>query len=136
MSIRALGVLLLFGGLLLTSAAAPAIAARKLDAPSPLKGQAGTVGVALSWSNVGGESGYLIERRASGGSFAEIAKTTTDRTSYTDLVTTTASYEYRVRAYRTAPKIIYSDYTNTLASTVADTGGSTSREEVPTVPCE
>ena len=132
----ALADMLLVGGLVLILAAAPATAARRLDPPSPLKGQTATGAVTLSWSNIGGETGYLVERRVSGGSFAEIAKTTSDRTSYTDLVATTASYEYRVRAYRTAPKIIYSEYSNTIASTVADGGGSTSPEEVPTVPCQ
>jgi hypothetical protein len=144
MSSRALADMLLVGGLILIVAAAPATAARRLDPPNPLKGQTATGGVTLSWSNIGGETGYLVERRAAGGSFAEIAKTTSDRTSYTDLVATTASYEYRVRAYRTAPKIIYSDYSNTIASTVADdggstapdNGGSTTPEEVPTIPCE
>jgi len=144
MSSRALADMLLVGGLVLIVAAAPATAARRLDPPNPLKGQTATGGVTLSWSNIGGETGYLVERRAAGGSFAEIAKTTSDRTSYTDLVATTASYEYRVRAYRTAPKIIYSDYSNTIASTVADdggstapdNGGSTTPEEVPTIPCE
>jgi len=144
MSSRALADMLLVGGLILIVAAAPATAARRLDPPNPLKGQTATGGVTLSWSNIGGETGYLVERRAAGGSFAEIAKTTSDRTSYTDLVATTASYEYRVRAYRTAPKIIYSDYSNTIASTVADdggstapdSGGSTTPEEVPTIPCE
>ena len=144
MSSRALADMLLVGRLILIVAAAPATAARRLDPPNPLKGQTATGGVTLSWSNIGGETGYLVERRAAGGSFAEIAKTTSDRTSYTDLVATTASYEYRVRAYRTAPKIIYSEYSNTIASTVADgggstvpdTGGSTSPEEVPTVPCQ
>jgi hypothetical protein len=143
--------MLLVGGLILIVAAAPATAARRLDPPNPLKGQTATGGVTLSWSNIGGETGYLVERRAAGGSFAEIAKTTSDRTSYTDLVATTASYEYRVRAYRTAPKIIYSDYSNTIAtvadgggstapdnggSTAPDNGGSTTPEEVPTIPCE
>jgi hypothetical protein len=119
MSLRAFAHVLLFGGLSLTLAAAPAIAARKLDAPSPLKGQTATGSVALSWSNVGGETGYLVERRPSGdGSFAEVAKVTADRTSYTDTVGTSLNYEYRVRAYRTAPEIIYSDYTNTIVSTV------------------
>ena len=144
MSSRAHADMLLVGGLVLIVAAAPATAARRLDPPNPLKGQTATGGVTLSWSNIGGETGYLVERRAAGGSFAEIAKTTSDRTSYTDLVATTASYEYRVRAYRTAPKIIYSDYSNTIASTVADdggstapdNGGSTTPEEVPTIPCE
>jgi hypothetical protein len=136
MSSRVFGELLLVGGLLMIMAAAPAIAARRLDPPTPLRGQPGTGGMTLSWSNIGGETGYLIERRTTGGSFAEIAKTTTDRTSYTDVVATPASYEYRVRAYRTAPKIIYSEYTNTVASTVPDAGASTSPEEIPTVPCE
>ena len=98
MSLRAVAHVRLLGGLGLTLAAAPAIAARKLNSPGPLKGQTAAGGVALSWSD------DLVERRASGGgSFAEVAKTTADRTSCTDGVGTTLNHEYRVRAYRTAP---------------------------------
>ena len=100
-------------------AAAPAFAAKKLEAPNPLQGATGATGTKLSWSNVGGETGYLIERRASeGGSFAEIAKTTADLTSYTDIPVEAVNYEYRVRAYRAGPQMIYSAYTNTVVSTI------------------
>ena len=105
--------------LLLASAASPASAAgRKLDAPSPLKGVTQDSKMALSWTNVSGETGFLIERRPyTGGSFAEVAKTTTDVTSYKDSLPATQSYEYRVRAYRTQGGVAYSDYTNVVVST-------------------
>jgi hypothetical protein len=103
---------------LLASAASPASAGRKLDAPSPLKGVTQDSKMALSWTNVSGETGFLIERRPySGGSFAEVAKTTTDVTSYKDAPPADQSYEYRVRAYRTQGGLTYSDYTNIVVST-------------------
>jgi hypothetical protein len=112
-TIRILGAVLVLG-----CALSPALAARKLAAPAPLKGVTDAGKMALSWTNVSGETGFLVERRLyDGGSFAEITKTTADVTVYTDIVTTTESYEYRVRAYRTQGGVVYSDYTNTVVST-------------------
>ena len=73
----------------------------------------------LSWTNISSETGFLVERRTSGtGSFAEIAKTTENTTSYTDVLTsTTVNYEYRVRAYDVEGGMTYSPYTNTAVST-------------------
>jgi hypothetical protein len=97
----------------------PAEAAKKLAVPNPLQGATGVGQVNLTWANVSGETGYVIERRLySGGSFAEVAKTTADLTSYIDVLTETASYEYRVRAYKAGAQMSYSDYTNTVVSTV------------------
>jgi hypothetical protein len=113
-TIRILGAVLVLG-----FALSPALAARKLDAPAPLSGVTDVGKMALSWTNVSGETGFLVERRLyDGGSFAEIAKTTADVTAYTDIVATTDSYEYRVRAYRTLGGVLYSDYTNIVVSTV------------------
>jgi hypothetical protein len=113
-TIRILGAVLVLG-----FALSPALAARKLDAPAPLSGVTDVGKMALSWTNVSGETGFLVERRLyDGGSFAEIAKTTADVTAYTDIVATTDSYEYRVRAYRTQGGVLYSDYTNIVVSTV------------------
>jgi large repetitive protein len=94
-------------------------AAKKLAAPDPLEGATATGQVKLTWSNIAGETGYVVERRLHAtGSFAEVAKTTTDLTSYTDVLTESANYEYRVRAYKAGADISYSPYTNTLISTV------------------
>jgi hypothetical protein len=113
-TIRILGALLVLG-----FALSPALAARKLDPPAPLSGVTDVGKMALSWTNVSGETGFLVERRLyDGGSFAEIAKTTADVTAYIDIVATTGSYEYRVRAYRNQGGVAYSDYTNTVVSTV------------------
>ena len=112
-TIRILGAVLVLG-----FALSPALAARKLDAPAPLKGVTDAGKMALSWTNVSGETGFLVERRLyGGGGFAEIAKTTANVTAYTDTVAATTSYEYRVRAYRTQGGVLYSDYTNTVVST-------------------
>lgn len=119
MSPRTCRLLPALAALTLSLATAPAFAAKKLDAPQPLQGTINASGVALSWINVSGETGYLIERRpVDGGSFAEIAKTTADLTSYTDIPTATVNHEYRVRAYKAGPQMIYSEYTNTVVSTV------------------
>ncbi|HXV26325.1 MAG TPA: fibronectin type III domain-containing protein [Alphaproteobacteria bacterium] len=77
--------------------------------------------VALSWADVPNETGFIIERRRSGTKrFAEIAKTTVDRTTYTDILTDTAvRNEYRVRAYSATGRVTYSGYTNIAYSTVA-----------------
>jgi hypothetical protein len=76
--------------------------------------------VQLQWTNISSETGFLVERRTSGsGSFAEIAKTTENTTSYSDVLTTTdVNFEYRVRAYDVEGGMTYSPYTNTAVSTV------------------
>jgi hypothetical protein len=110
----------LAGALAVGLLAAPAaLAGKKLEIPSPLQGTAGTGGMALRWSNIAGETGYLVERRVfETGSFAEIAKTTADVTSYTDLPIDPVSYEYRVRAYRAGHQMLFSGYTNIVVSAV------------------
>lgn len=110
---------LLAGGLMLAAVASSAWAAKTLDSPNPLAGTTNAGQVYLNWANTSGETGFLIERRLQdGGSFAEIGKTVADVASYTDILTTTDHYEYRVRAYKaTGPSMIYSDYTNTVVST-------------------
>jgi len=70
-----------------------------LSAPTPLKASPNSNRIVLTWSNVSGETGYIVERRAKGKQFAEIAKTTTDVNTYTDTLTTSGIYQYRVRAY-------------------------------------
>ena len=107
-------------GLCLASLAVqPALAGPKLEAPIPLKETTALGRVTLAWTNIGGETGFLIERRAYGaGGFSEVAKTTADVTTYSDILATEVSYEYRVRAYRAQGTVTFSDYTNTVVSTV------------------
>jgi hypothetical protein len=73
----------------------------------------------LSWTNIINETGYVIERRRSGTTqFTEVAKTTADSSTHTDILTdTSANYEYRVRAYSAVGDLSYSPYTNTAYST-------------------
>lgn len=55
--------------------------------------------IALSWSDVGGETGYRIERQLPGGSWEEIATAGADITAYTDGgLTPETTYSYRVFA--------------------------------------
>jgi hypothetical protein len=116
----------------LVAVSSSAWADRKLPVPNPLQDSANANKVSLHWSNVGGETGFLVERRLAGGSFAEIGKTTADVTSYEDSLTTAGQYEYRVRAYRsTGANLTYSDYTNLVdvdastSTTSTSTGGTT-----------
>jgi endoglucanase len=122
----------LFGAALLVAVSSSAWADRKLPVPNPLQDSANSNEVSLHWSNVGGETGFLVERRLAGGSFAEIGKTTADATSYKDTLTVDGEYEYRVRAYRsTGANLSYSDYTNVVdvvastSTTSTSTGGTT-----------
>ena len=131
----------LIGAALLVAVSSSAWADRKLPVPNPLQGSPAGSQVSLHWSNTTGETGFLIERRPVGGSFAEIGKTVADVTSYEDSLTTVGQYEYRVRAYRTTgANLSYSDYTNVVdvdaststnststgGTTTSDTGGTTS----------
>jgi fibronectin type 3 domain-containing protein len=53
----------------------------------------------LSWSNVAGETGYKVERSTNGTTWAQLATTGTDVTTYQDLsVVANTTYSYRVRA--------------------------------------
>jgi hypothetical protein len=122
----------LFGAALLVAVSSSAWADRKLPVPNPLQGSPAGSQVSLHWSNTTGETGFLIERRPAGGSFAEIGKTTADVTSYEDSLTSAGQYEYRVRAYRsTGANLTYSDYTNPVdvdastSTTSTSTGGTT-----------
>ena len=90
-----------------------------LASPKPLTASTNSNRVSLTWNNIQNETGFLIERRRRGDQrFSEIAKTTTNVTTYTDLLTTTEGYDYRVRAYTANGNMIYSPYTNTVSSSV------------------
>ncbi len=92
-----------------------------LVAPNPLKASTESNRVLLSWANISGETGFLIERRRHDSNrFSEIAKTTANTISYTDIATATdVNYEYRVRAYDVDGGLIHSPYTNAAMSNFA-----------------
>ncbi len=84
-----------------TTASATTLAALP-DAPSNASANAvSTTAVNLSWSdNSNNEDGFRIERRPSGGSYAEIATVTANTTSYSDTsLSDGILFEYRVSAY-------------------------------------
>jgi phosphatidylserine/phosphatidylglycerophosphate/cardiolipin synthase-like enzyme len=71
----------------------------------------------LSWTDVAGESGYKIERKlASSSTWAQIATTGADVTTYqnTSGLTPSTQYNYRVRAWTTGGN---SGYSNTATAT-------------------
>jgi hypothetical protein len=121
----------------LVAAFAPdrATAARTIASPAPLTGgvdPAQLMKVQLAWTDVSGETGYLIERKAAGGTFVEVAKVGTDVKSFNDVTLISQTYEYRVRAYKVrGGNMLYSGYTNSVAvatgttSTDPNSGGVT-----------
>ncbi|MEW5766299.1 MAG: Ig-like domain-containing protein [bacterium] len=70
----------------------------------------------LSWQdNSDNETGFSIERKTSGGSYAEIATVSTGVTTYSDTgLLPAVTYTYRVRAFNA---IGYSGYSNEAAAT-------------------
>src|SRR5262245_29138490 len=98
-----------------------------LSAPSPLNARTNLNRVSLTWSNIKGETGFVVERRKGTNPFAQIGKVTTDATTYTDVLTTSGIYQYRVRAYSASRlSTTYSPYTNTAyINTPTLTTGST-----------
>src|SRR5207247_11243984 len=86
----------------------------RVSAPNPLKVSTNSNRVSLTWSNITGETGFVVERRRTGtNQFAVIGNTATDVTKYTDTLTTSGIYQYRVRAYSSSGGTTYSRYTNT-----------------------
>jgi beta-lactamase superfamily II metal-dependent hydrolase/transcriptional regulator CtsR len=79
----------------------------------------------LSWSdNSTDEDGFRIERRSSGGSFAQIDTVGAGVTTYSSTgLASSTTYEYRVRAYNTAGSSAYSN-----------TASATTQSPAPTVP--
>ena len=82
--------------------------------------------IALKWSdNATGEDGYKIERKVTGGDFAEIAQIGRDSTSFTDSgLSAGTTYTYRVRAFNTIPAD--SAFSNEAAATTfgSDSSGT------------
>jgi len=79
--------------------------------PSNLSAQLQGTDIILAWTdNSTGESGFKVERRESGGEFAEIASVNANQTSFTDSgLKAGTRYSYRVRAFNT---FAYSAYSN------------------------
>ena len=100
-----------------------------LSSPKPLKASPSSNRVTLTWTNIQGETGYVVERRTRGTQFAAIGKTTTDVTTYTDTLAASGIYQYRVRAYSASGGLSYSRYTNTTYTNAAT---STIRSTTPT----
>jgi hypothetical protein len=92
-----------------------------LATPNPLQATTASGKVALAWSNIANETGYIVERRRYGTTnFIELAKTPADRTAYTDvLVSASEHFDYRVRAYKADGRMTYSQFTN-IAHSSAD----------------
>jgi uncharacterized repeat protein (TIGR01451 family) len=87
---------------------------RILRAPTALNALITDTGtsVAISWTNnsSGDESGFRIERKPYGGSYAEIGTTGSGVNQYADIgLSESVTYTYRVRAYYSANS--YSSYT-------------------------
>ena len=88
--------------------------------------------VDLSWTdNSGDESGFKVERAASGGAFSEIATVGADVTSYGDSgLAASTTYDYRVRAFNADGD---SAYSNTASATTSGTGGTATTVHVESV---
>lgn len=68
-------------------------------------------GITITWADVSGENGYLLERKiGSGGSFTQIANPMSNEISYEDTAASTGgeTYYYRVRAYNAGGNSGYS----------------------------
>ena len=87
-------------------------------APSDLSATASTTArvVALAWTdNASNESNFEVVRGTDGISFAHLATTSANITSYSDTtVATSTTYHYKVRAYNSAG---YSSFTNVASTT-------------------
>jgi titin len=74
--------------------------------------------ISLTWTdNSDNEDGFKIERKTSGGTFAEVATVLTDTTIYSDTtVSPETTYYYRIRAYNTTGDSAYSDEAHATTS--------------------
>lgn len=119
------------GGRLNVHAALAAIAPLT---PSGLTGvAAGTTQVNLNWTdNAAGETGYEVQRKTGGGSFATLANLAANSISHSDSAATEATtHTYRVRASNSGANSGFSNEVNVTTPPVGPTGltataGSTS----------
>jgi subtilisin family serine protease len=85
----------------------------------------------LSWTdNSSGESGFKVERKESGGSYAQIATVNQDITELTDTgLNEETTYYYRVCAYNAAGESDYSNEASATTASSSDDGGANPSEE-------
>lgn len=84
-------------------------------APSNLRASGSGTKVTLNWTgSSSGAMGYNVEQRPPGGGWEQIGETTPNITRYSDTVSDTGTYHYRVRAWNNAG---YSDYSNEASYT-------------------
>jgi hypothetical protein len=86
--------------------------------------QAGT-SIVLTWTdNSAGEDGFRIERKESGGEFAEIASVNANQTTYTDSgLMEGVTYSYKVKAYNSAAQSAYSNESQPVRISDGNGGG-------------
>jgi fibronectin type 3 domain-containing protein len=96
-----------FTNVTLTGTLNPGPSLNALPAPGSLAVTGKTAsGINLSWSNVGGESGYSIERSSDNITFAQIGTTAADVVTYADSgLADYQRYFYRVRAQTSDGKV-------------------------------
>ncbi len=106
--------------LLFCLTAAAAWAETEPSAPSSLKASAvSSSEIELTWEdNSDNETGFIIERKKSGGSYIRIAEVDEDVTSYTNSgLSVNTKYYFRVRAYNDTGN---SGYSNEVSATTLD----------------
>lgn len=75
----------------------------KCVAPTALTGKSAATSIALSWTNVAGETGYKLERSLDGETWSTLATKTLNVVAHTDSsLTAGTEYYYRVRAVNSA----------------------------------
>jgi hypothetical protein len=95
-------------------------------APTGLTATAnGTAQIDLAWTdNSGNETGFKVERRVAGGTYALVATLPADSAGYSDTgLTASTSYEYQVYAYHDAASSTVATASATTAA-ATDGGGS------------
>jgi len=84
-------------------ASAAASTFTKCVAPTALTGAAAATSIALSWTNIAGETGYKLEKSLDGDNWTTLATKTLNAVTYTDTGLTPGTlYRYRVRAMNSA----------------------------------
>jgi len=88
-----------------------------IQAPTSLTATLNGTSVALAWTdNSGNETGFIIERRVSGGSYSQLEVVSADDVSYNDATVQSGThYDYRIRATDGTEN---SDWSNTASVSV------------------